>query len=329
MFLKSNRFIYGGVFIGVTGLCAFSWSTRQKMVNPSSRRTISTFEREQALKVFKTNPLELTEELKHRAFSEFNEIPEKRAAFLQVLRSAINSSPISKDAMDTSDRNLVRFARAQKYNSNLALQQCMDYRHFLMTYGSDLQNISREEIVRFQDGYSVIKEPGPTGRLIVIIHAKKVLTQFSLEYKLANPKYFLRYNYFLLELLCHNPYAQLCGTILIFDCQGLTWREKWTFTHLASLFDMIAVMKLFQIGGIQLDAALTYKETMFISYLWFVIRPFLDEKLTPKFHFCGNNLQSIHERVSDISVLPESLGGSIPDEDEIFTQWTAMLDEVH
>jgi hypothetical protein len=131
----------------------------------------------------------------------------------------------------------------------------MDYRHFLMTYGSDLQNISREEIVRFQDGYSVIKEPGPTGRLIVIIHAKKVLTQFSLEYKLANPKYFLRYNYFLLELLGHNPYAQLCGTILIFDCQGLTWREKWTFTHLASLFDMIAVMKLFQIGGIQLDAA--------------------------------------------------------------------------
>jgi hypothetical protein len=112
MFLKSNRFIYGGVFIGVTGLCELSWSTRQKMVNPSSRRTISTFDREQALKVFKTNPLELTEELKHRAFSEFNEIPEKRTAFLQVLRSAINSSPISKYAMDTSDRNLLGSVRS-------------------------------------------------------------------------------------------------------------------------------------------------------------------------------------------------------------------------
>jgi hypothetical protein len=272
------------------------------------------------------DPLELNEELRIHAFEELGETVEQRTEFLQRLRHSIQALPHEKERMkDTSDRNLIRFARTKKYNFDKALHACIEYQKFQNTYGKELQNITRDEILLFKEGNLVVKEDVPLGRVIVIIRAKKVLDQFSSQYKHINPKFFLRLNYFLLELLSHNPYAQICGTVIIFSCQDLTMWDRLLVPQIASLFDEIALVKLFQILGIRMKAALCYLEPGYISWLWYLIRPFVTEVLRPRFHFCGKHLNLLHEHLKDVSVLPVSLGGDIPDDDPILTQWIQVV----
>jgi hypothetical protein len=272
------------------------------------------------------DPLDLPKELQELAFQELGETIENRTIALEKLRLKINEHSNEKERLkDTTDRNLIRFLRTKKYDIEKSLQATIDYQKFLNKHEHELQNITREEILNFREGNLAVKEPDTLGRIVIIIRAKKVLDNYTPEYKKTNPKFFLRLNYFLLELLSQNAYAQICGVIIIFSCQGLTFYDQLQIPLMASIVDDIACLNVFQILGIRLKAACTYHEPAIISWLWLVIGQFVNEIMRPRFHFCGTNLSKIHEKLRDVSILPVCLGGSTPDDDPIFTQWIQVV----
>jgi retinaldehyde-binding protein 1 len=292
--------------------------------------------------------MNLNEELSALAEVQLGETAQTRSQSLHDLKERIQALPVEADRLsDLSDRNLIRFLRNRKYNLDKAVGSCVKYQRYLLKHGKDLENITKEEILRFSQAITVRRDPS-SGRLIVLIRAKRIIASYSSEYKAVNPKFLLRLRFFLFERISFDPRAQICGTILIFSCNGLSFWDEMKLPHLSSVSDHIACFDHFLSLGTRFKGAFIYKEPAFLSWVWFFIRPLMSEKVQSRFHFSGSDLTPLYQALKDPnpiadnssktpnpnpssgigigidttdSLLPISLGGNLSEEDPALSQW--------
>ena len=70
-----------------------------------------------------------------------------------------------------------------------------------------------------------------------------------------------------------------------------------------------------------LAGAFILQEPSFMSWVWFLAKPFMSEKITSRFHLCGHRTDILKENVPDFSILPNHLGGDLPDDDVAINSW--------
>ena len=182
----------------------------------------------------------LTAELQAFAFEEFGETIDSRTKGLFDLRQLIANLPEKDRIIDISDKNLLRFLRARKYDLDATLKSVIQYHHFMSSHESILSNIQRNEITDFSDFLTVVREPGPRGKLIVIMRPALGIPLFTIELLKANPRVMFRYNFWLFERISHDPYAQICGLILINSFKGLGFWGQMKMSSMAPISDQFA-----------------------------------------------------------------------------------------
>lgn len=282
--------------------------------------------------------LELNEELANQAYLVFGETPKLRHEKLQQLRERIKRLPNQADQLkDLSDKNLIRFLRSKRFCLDETLKSTIEYQHFLDTHQESLQNITSEEILYFKDVFTVFQEPKSSqeglelstrtanterrenderqgNRIMLILNLKKLLSKLDSSYKLKNPYFMIRLS-FIFEQLSFNPYSQIYGIILIISCHNLTLWEQMTLTQLASIPEYLACFQHFRILGTKFKGAYLIEEPPFLSWLWYFVSPILSEKIRNRCHFCGSDYSKVQAAVSDLRILPKSLGGERDDDD--------------
>ena len=142
--------------------------------------------------------INLPPELAAIAFSEFGETKELRDTLLDQLRQRIQALPYVTDRLvDLSDRSLIRFLRSRKFDLETALESTIKLQQFAEKYQDVIKSLNNEEIGDFSHFLSVIREPLPSGRVIMMMKPKEGLKIFTEEKKRKNPRLMLKVDLFL------------------------------------------------------------------------------------------------------------------------------------
>jgi len=136
-----------------------------------------------------------------------------------------------------------------------------------------------------------------------------------------NPRLMLRINYWLFDQISRDPQAQVCGIVIINTFVGFTLWDQIAMSNMAPMGDQLATFKFFQILGVRFKGAFILQEPSFMSWVWFLAKPFMSEKITSRFHLCGHRTDILKENVPDFSILPNHLGGDLPDDDVAINSW--------
>mmetsp|Transcript_6263 Transcript_6263/g.5595 ORF Transcript_6263/g.5595 Transcript_6263/m.5595 type:complete len:272 (+) Transcript_6263:17-832(+) len=259
---------------------------------------------------------ELSNELKELAFQELEETPEKLSSSLNILRTKINELRNNNDKLqDQSDESLIRFLRFKKYDIEKCLESTIQLQHFLNKYQEILANITENEVNVFQSFIQIVYENKPNGKVILIMRPSKGIKIFTPAFLKENPRAMLRYNIWLFDKLSRDARVQLCGLVVINTFAEFTIWDQIAMSRMAPIGDQLATFQYFRILGFRFKGGYILEEPPFMKWLWFFIKPFMSEKISSRFHLCGNDYQKINECIEDIQILPTYLGGSVNEDD--------------
>ena len=87
--------------------------------------------------------------------------------------------------------------------------------------------------------------------------------------------------------------------------------------NMAPMSDQLDTFKYFQILGIRFSGAYIFEEPVFMGLVWFLIKPFLSNKIKERFHLCQTNYEILNTLFDNIKVLPKILGGDFDDDEMI------------
>lgn len=259
--------------------------------------------------------LELQEPLRSIAFNEFGETTALRHAKLQELREMIDNVKNVEDRIqNTSDVNLIRFLRARKYDLEKVLDATIEWQRFFNKHREVLQDIKTDDLKYiFSTGFlSVFEENDLDGKSVLIMRPANGISLFTAEMKRSNPRLLLQTNFWLFENFSQIPRVQVCGIVVINSFNGLSFRDQMAMSSMAPIMDQLATFQHFQILSLRLKGAYILEEPAFMSWLWFFIRPFMNEKIKSRFHLCGSDYSKLLSAFPDPKVLPTDLGGEVP-----------------
>jgi hypothetical protein len=263
------------------------------------------------------DPIVLTPKLQEAAFRELGETEASRNEALQDLRRRIEELPVEERIQDTSDRNLIRFIRARKYNPEKAFETLKAYDHFHKTNPEWVQiENPEEELLFFKSFLNVIEyEDEEGGKLVVIMLPEFGVKLLTPEYLAAHPLAMVRFNLWLFDQISNNVYAQIFGVMIINTFRNLTFWDQVTISRFAPISHHVATIRyLFDCVGLRLSAAIILEEPAFFHVIWGIAKVFLNEKMKSRFHFCGKDYHKIEEVIPNPASLPECLNGEVPKE---------------
>ena len=114
---------------------------------------------------------------------------------------------------------------------------------------------------------------------------------------------------------------------------GLTLWDQMNLKSQISVSENIAFFQFIQAMGFRLAGAFMFEEPVFMSWLWFLIRPFLSKKLSERFHFLGTNYEKIDEIFPGAlrALLPDCFpGGRVTDEEAARFNWVVkQYEDMH
>lgn len=266
------------------------------------------------------DPTLLPLELAPVALELYGETTELRKESLLELRDRIKELPLNDQLDDTSDKSLIRFLRFRKYDLEKSLQGTIDLKHFNDKHSSILNNLKGDEFLQFEKFLVVLEQTDSNGRVIVIMQPAKGVKLFTPELLKANPRAMLRFNVWMFERLSHDPRIQVHGMIVINTFKNLTFWDQIAMNNMAPMSDQLDTFKYFQILGIRFSGAYIFEEPSFFDLIWFLVKPFLSNKIKERFHLCGSNYDILKTLFEDIKILPTILGGLL-DDDNITYSW--------
>ena len=142
--------------------------------------------------------INLSPELEAIAFSEFGETKELRDSSLIKLYKRIQALPdVSDRLVDSSDRSLIRFLRSRKFDIEKAFESTVKLQQFHNKYHDVINILKNEEIRDLSHFLSVIREPLPSGRVIMMMKPKEGIKMFTDEKRKKNPRLMLKVSVFL------------------------------------------------------------------------------------------------------------------------------------
>jgi hypothetical protein len=121
----------------------------------------------------------------------------------------------------------------------------------------------------------------------------------------------MQINYWMLDYLSKDPQCQIAGMVICNTFADLTFFDQLAMQNMAPMSDQTATFQLFNILGTRLKGAFIFHEPFFMKLVWFLARPFMSTKIQQRFHLCGTDFSRISTVCSDLSILPEYLGGGL------------------
>jgi len=122
-----------------------------------------------------------------------------------------------------------------------------------------------------------------------------------------------RCNVWLFDTLSKDVRIQVCGFILFNTFKNFTFWDQMTLSEVATSTDQIDSFRFIQILGIRFAGAYIFEQPFYISWIFFLMKPFLSSKMMSRLHLCGNNYEILKTVLSDIYILPTVLGGDVED----------------
>jgi hypothetical protein len=250
----------------------------------------------------------------------------------EQLRDALNQLRFKIDSLldhshklvDVSDSNLIRIIKARKYDIDRCLEATIQLHNFNSKHKDSLNNVSKEEIKMMSIFLGVIIEKNcdkSDGRIIVTMKPSRAIKLFTPESKLFNPHAVLRYNIWLFDQLSRDVTVQNNGMVLFISFEGISLWDQIALSTYAPLSDQLATFEYLQILGIKFKGVYVFEQSIFLSWIWLLAKPFMTEVFKDRFHLCGNNYETIDECVDDKSILPTFLGGNVEVDDERLNAW--------
>jgi hypothetical protein len=92
-------------------------------------------------------------------------------------------------------------------------------------------------------------------------------------------------------------------------------------SSMAPMSDQLATFQHFSILGTRFKGGYIFEEPPFMSIIWMLVRPFMSEKIKSRFFLNGRNYGILDSAIKDKSILPEFLGGNLPENDHIMSSW--------
>lgn len=262
------------------------------------------------------DPLQLSPELAALAQEQLGETNEVRAAALVELRQKISELPNQSDRIeDVSDKNLIRFLRSRKFDVDRALKQTVEYRHFYAKYAEELKDMKKEEFLMFGKFLTVLKEHDKEGRVVIVMHPKAAISIFTKEFILENPYAMIRFNIWMFDRLSFDPEVQVCGLVIINTFSKLTMWDQMTMSGMAPMSHQTDTFKFFQILGFRFGGAYIFEQPFIFNIIWAIASPFMSEKIRSRFNLCGSDYNRLANVVTDVTLLPTFLGGSVENYD--------------
>jgi len=268
--------------------------------------------------------INLSPELEAIAFSEFGETNELRDSSLIELRQRIQALPdVSDRLVDSSDRSLIRFLRSRKFDIEKAFESTVELQKFNNKYNEFVTNITYDHLRYISHFLSVIREPLPSGRIILILRPIEAIKYFTEERRKKYPKLTIMVHIWIHQQISFDPNAQICGLVIVNNFDGLTFWNQINLSKMASVSDQIIIYQHFQIIGTRFKGTFLLNQPQFLSLIWFMVKSFVSEKIKSRVFFCGSDYSLMQKMIGEqnISLLPKSLGGELEDNNPCVSEW--------
>ncbi|CAG0898826.1 unnamed protein product [Darwinula stevensoni] len=268
--------------------------------------------------------LDLPSSLVMKAEKEIQEIAARRDRDVQAFKDMIQKEESLDACLD--DRFLIRFLRARKYNHDRALRMLKTYYAMKAAYPTLFTQLQPSLLtsVWSQNIYHGLTDQDDEGRSVSIL-------QLGLwDPSVSSVEEMFRAVLACLEYASMDPSIQVCGVVGIFDCKGLAFHHAKHFTPSLAQKGASVLKDCFPI---RFKGIHVLNEPLIVDMLFSMLKPFLSTKILTRFHFHGENLESLHQHVPK-RILPCLYGGEKPTLDGSyhlqklmdFEQWLKDLD---
>ena len=102
--------------------------------------------------------------------------------------------------------------------------------------------------------------------------------------------------------------------------------DQMAMQSMAPMSDQMATFKFFQLLGLRFGGAHIFEQPMIFNVIFMMARPFLSQKNKDKFVLCGSDYSKVRDVVSDLTGIPECLGGTLQDIDYNWIEQQRLLE---
>lgn len=248
----------------------------------------------------KSDPLDISKELRVRAEEELKETPEKLKENIAKLRQLVQGEK-SLNAR-TDDIFLAAFIRARKHDVDKAFTCLKNYYHFKASYPHFYSYClpSENSTVYELDHFSSLPGVDRKGRrMCALVPGRMDLDKSPLDetFRLGTTVF---------EIMLEDPQLQITGTITLLDLRELTLLQQARIVtptcawHLANIIqDKIPL---------RVKAIHVINQPFYFNAIYAVFKPFLKKKLRKRIFLHGSDYESLHKHI-DPEYLPSDWGG--------------------
>ncbi|CAL1283522.1 unnamed protein product [Larinioides sclopetarius] len=247
-----------------------------------------------------------TPEIERIAFEELGETTEVRQSSLKKLKELINEEQGFCPLLD--DEFLLRFLRAKKFDVSRAFSTLKNYYAFKVRYSGVVTDFLPKDLRSLFETDKVFLSPkrGPNGEGILVSFIGSFdIESFTVEQHFAA-------TLISAEIGMETDASQVCGSRLIIDMQGMSWRKLRHYINpsfVSSVARCIQDVMPCRICGIH-----AVHEPIYFGSAYQAIKPLLSKKLKERIHFHSSDLSSLH-KILPPETLPEELGGYLDKKD--------------
>ena len=247
----------------------------------------------------------LSEALVEKARLELNETPEKRAECLAALREKIREHLVENEgslsSIKDTDKFLVTFLRARKYDVERAFTLLVNYDYFRGKHANLVEGTTFEMVrpILEKGIIRIFGDRDSQGRRMVM---------FRPAHLFENNKRHedgIRTLIFVLDRLIEDEETQVNGFVFINNFEGMSaTRMIMSDKSYASV-----VMSIFQDAfPARFKAFHVVNNSTVFSILYALIKPFMREKMRQRYHMHGSDRESLFAVLPKVDV-PEDLDG--------------------
>lgn len=243
-------------------------------------------------------------ELKEIAEKELNETAESRAEAIPKLRKLLEELPEEERPADVSDRILLRFLRARKFDVDRAYEVIVNLEKFRRAHPEYFTDLKGEEFREFygQGFMRVLRTPDKLGRCVSLLMPKRLAS--------ADLSVMMRWNMWSMERMSRNPHFQVNGMVIVEDFDNMSVMDSMRMsTKMPPSLMMQSMHYIQKCAAYRLKGIMVFNQPTVMTYMFALVKPFMSQKMKSRVRLLGGD-RSVLLDILDEAQLPAEMGGS-------------------